>query len=278
MSTPKTLENSESRFAAVLGHAARLPGVRIHRDAYLRKALKPHCSAEQIANAVADSPAAAGISLKVLDKAAEASIALETTKVAALAAAAGLPGGFAMIGTVPADLAQSVAHMLRISQKLAYLYSWPELFGDAEDEPDDATQNVLVLFIGVMFGAGAAIEGVNKVAVLVGEQVALQLPKRALTHGVIYPVVKKVMGYLGVKLTKDTFAKGVAKFVPIAGAVLSGGLTLATFLPMAKRLKKHLAELEMARPVAAAPTGDPIDDSTDSILDDEPSDREPVGV
>jgi hypothetical protein len=51
-----------------------------------------------------------------------------TTKVAALSAAAGIPGGIALLGTISADLAQAPARVLRIAQKLAYLYSWPNLF------------------------------------------------------------------------------------------------------------------------------------------------------
>ena len=45
---------------------------------------------------------------------------------------------------------------------------------------------------------------------------------------------------LGYKLTKDSFAKGVGKLIPVLGGVLSGGLTYATFRPGAKRLQKTL--------------------------------------
>jgi len=61
-------------------------------------------------------------------------------------------------------------------------------------------------------------------------------------------VVKKVAGYVGVSMTKKVFASGVAKAIPIVGAVFSGSLTLATFLPMSKRLQKHLASLELTKP------------------------------
>lgn len=64
----------------------------------------------------------------------------------------------------------------------------------------------------------------------------------------IYPTVKKVAGYLGVSMTKKLFASGVAKAVPVVGAVFSGGLTLVTFLPMSKRLQKHLSSLELTKP------------------------------
>ena len=228
--------------------AAKLPGVRIDRAAYLRTALKRHCTEDQVERAIADGPAAAGIPLKIIAEAANTSIRYETSKVTGLSALAGVPGGFAMIGTVPADVAQYLGHMLRISQKLAYIYSWPDLFNGDDDEIDEATEGILTLFLGVMVGVQIAQGGVAKAAAMIAAQAAKKLPQQALTKGVIYPVVKKVAGYLGAQMTKKIFASGVAKAIPLVGSVLSGGLTLGTFLPMARKLQKHLASLELTKP------------------------------
>jgi len=236
----------ESTFTQALSVAVKLPGVRIDRRAYLRAALRRHCTRTQIEQAIATTPAAAGIPLEVITAVANTSIAFETSKAAGLSAAAGLPGGLVMIGTVPADAAQYIGHMLRIAQKLAYVYSWPDLFDG--DDLDEATAAILTLFVGAMIGVQAAQGGIASVSALIAAQIVKKLPQQALTKGAIYPVVKKVAGYLGVQMTKRLFASGIAKFVPVAGAVLSGGLTLATFLPMAKRLQKHLASLELTKP------------------------------
>lgn len=248
MNEGKASENPESRFSVALVGAARLPGVRVHREAYLRKALARYCSEDEIRIAVEETPAAAGIPVEVLDKAANDSIRYETAKVSALSAAAGLPGFMALPATVPADLAQYFGHMLRIAQKLAYLYSWPDLFSDDGDDVDDATMGVLTLFFGVMFGTQSANVAVGKVAEMMAKQVAKKLPQKALTKGVIYPVVKKVAAYIGAEMTKQTFAKSVSKAIPVVGAAISGTLTFATYRPMAKRLKRHLADSELAKP------------------------------
>jgi hypothetical protein len=248
MKQGKEVENPESRFFALLLAAAKLPGVRIHREAYLRSALARRCSEDDIRRAIEETPAAAGIPDEVLDKAANDSIRYETAKVSALSAAAGIPGVLALPATIPADLAQYVGHMLRIAQKLAYLYSWPELFSDEGDDVDDATKGVLTLFFGVMFGTQSANVAVGKIAGMMSEQVAKKLPQKALTKGVIYPIVKKVAAYLGAEMTKQTFAKSVSKAIPLVGAAVSGTLTFATYRPMAKRLKKHLADSELAKP------------------------------
>ena len=99
-----------------------------------------------------------------------------------------------------------------------------------------------------MFGANGATDAVTKISSQVAAAVAKKLPQKALTKGAVYPIVKKVAGYIGVKMTKDVFAKGVSKVIPIIGGVISGGVTLATYAPMCLKLKDYLAGLEVADP------------------------------
>ncbi|MEV6348011.1 hypothetical protein [Actinoplanes sp. NPDC051851] len=252
-------ESPESRFSVLLVGAAKLPGVHIKRSSYLKNALSRYCSEEEIGRAIEQSPAAAGIPLEILDKAANDSINYETAKVSAISAAAGIPGLVFMPATVPADFAQYFGHMLRIAQKLAYLYSWPDLFDNDGDDIDDATKNMLTLFLGVMLGAQWANAGVSTVAGLLAEQALKKLPRQALTKGAVYPLVKKVAGYLGKEMTKQIFARGVSKAIPVIGAVIAGGFTLATYYPMARRLKSHLASLEMTKPGPRIVDADVID-------------------
>ncbi|MDJ0316165.1 hypothetical protein [Arthrobacter antibioticus] len=151
--------------------------------AYLRTALKRHCTADQKARAIANSPAAAGIPLKVIAEVASNSIAYEASKVTGLSTLAGIPGGLAVLGTVPADLAQYMGHTLRIGQKLAYIYSWPDLFADEGEDIDEATESMLIRFVGVMFGVQIAQGGVARVAGMIATNVARRLPQQALTRG-----------------------------------------------------------------------------------------------
>lgn len=58
--------------------------------------------------------------------------------------------------------------------------------------------------------------------------------------------MKKVATILGFKMTKDVFAKGIGKIIPIIGGVVSGSLTFATYMPMAKKLQNYLSGLKPA--------------------------------
>jgi hypothetical protein len=237
-----------TKFEQTLRASAQMPGVRIPREAFLRSELKRFCSEEQVRRAIATTPADAGVPLSVVDQIAKSVIKYETGKVTAISAVAGIPGGLFAFGTVPADIAQYYGHVLRVVQKLAYIYSWPDLFDDNGDGMDSATASMLTLFIGVMFGVNAAQAGVAQVSALIAKQVAKKLPQQALTKGTIYPIVKKVATVLGVQMTKQIFAKSAAKIVPLVGAAVSGSLTFATFMPMSKRLQKHLASLPLTKP------------------------------
>ncbi len=232
-------------FETVLVEAAKLPMVKVDRELFLRKELRNRYNKEMVEKAVEYNPAYAGITVEDIDKIARSCIKSETTRVTAFSAAAGAPGGFAMIGTIPADLAQYFGHILRVLQQLIYLYGWQDLKLD-ENGLNEETKNILTLFVGVMFGVNGAVNGLNKLAGQVAKQVAKKLPQKALTKGVIYPIVKKVATLLGVQMTKEIFARGVSKAVPVVGAVVSGGLTFVTFKPMSEKLRKYLASCEVA--------------------------------
>jgi len=239
-------QDSEAEKYAIefLKKVVRIRGVRITRDEFLRQELrKLHMSDEAIASAVDSNPVLAGVSLTDLDKLADGIISFETNKSAAVSFAAGIPGGFAMLGTVPADLMQYYVHAFRIMQKLAYLYGWRELLSDM-DEVDDETIGVLAMFFGVMLGVGGAAQSLTTFA----RSVAMpafqkQLTKQALTKTSWYRAVKKTLQMIGVNLTKKAFTQGFSKVLPVIGGVVSSGLTFMSLQSQSSRLKKHLREL-----------------------------------
>lgn len=235
-------------FTSVIEGAAKLPLVHIDRKEFLTKNLSKMCTNTQLQKAINEGTLHADIPIATLDSLANAVINAETLKVTAISTAAGIPGGLAMAATIPADLVQFYGFIIRTAQELAYIYGWGEIFTESS-MLDEGTESQLILFIGVMSGVGAA----NKVvAKLFGEtamkSVAKKVAAKALTKTWYYPIVKKIAAMLGQKMVKSTFAKGVSKAVPVVGGAISGGMTLATFKPMANRLKKHLSNMAHMSP------------------------------
>lgn len=235
-------------FTSVIEGAAKLPLVHIDRTEFLTKNLSKLCTPAQLQKAITEGTLHANIPIEKLDKLAKSVINAETIKVTAVSTVAGIPGGFAMAASIPADMAQFYGHIIRVAQELAYIYGWDEIFTESSDL-DAGTESQLVLFIGVMSGVEAAKKALTK---LFGEtamqSVAKKIAAQALTKTWYYPIVKKIAAILGQRMTKDIFAKGVGKVIPILGGVISGGLTLATFKPMTHNLQKHLSEMAHMSP------------------------------
>lgn len=234
------MSNEVTIWNKVMGAALSMPGVKVDRDDFLKKELKNYCSPEQLNLAISSRPIN-GVSKEIIDRIANACINSHTTKVTTISAVAGIPGGFAMAGTIPADMAQYYWHVFVLAQKLAYLYGFPDL-RDENGNLTDTASDMLTLFVGVMMGASAANQAIKGLAKEFAKQVIKRLPQKALTKTMYYPIIKQIAKWIGVKLTKDTFAKGLGKVIPILGGVISGGLTLATFRPSAKRLQHKLQE------------------------------------
>ena len=222
----------------VMSTALAMPGVKVDRNQFLESILRRYCTEAQVKLAQSVSPLKI-ISRQDIDRIANSVISSHVKQVTVVSAAAGLPGGVALAATIPGDIAQYYYHVFVLSQKLAYLYGYPDLLDEDGNATDD-TINLLTLFTGVMMGAAIANNGIREVTKQLASTVVKRLPHKALTKGVIYPIVKKIAYMLGYKLTRESFSKGVGKLIPFVGAFVSGGLTYVTFRPGAKKLQKTL--------------------------------------
>ena len=228
----------------IIHRAIQVPGVKIDRAAFLRKELIKYYSEDTVAEAIRYNPARAGIPRSAIDTLAKNAIDYETNKVTALSALASLPGGIAAIGSVSADMVSYYAHILRIVQKLSYLYGFPE-FQLKEDSIDEETLNYILVFVGIMFGVQGASETANKIAAKVADNVARKLPQKALNKSVINPIFGKVLSKIGAKTSKQTVADLFASAVPLVGAAFSGGLTYVTFMPRCYKLRNTLRKYRL---------------------------------
>ena len=224
----------------VLTGALKLPGTKIDRNSFLTKELGKYYSGETISCVLENGLYASDIDKNILDKIAKSVINFHTNIATGISFGAGLPGGWWMAATIPADLAQFYAQIIIVAQKLAYIYGWDDF---TSENVSDEFLNILTIFIGIMSGVTTAEKAIKVAAETFAKHIAKKLPQQALTKYTVYNVIKKVAAFLGVKITKETFAKNIAKAVPILGGFVSGTITLVTFKRMAERLRKYLASL-----------------------------------
>lgn len=96
-----------------------------------------------------------------------------------------------------------------------------------------------------MAGANNALKAVAKA---LGSGVQKQLMKKALTKGTIYPVVKNIAKWFGVRMTKEVFAGFFKHAIPVIGGVIGGGLTYISFKPCCDKLKLSLQDTLLSNP------------------------------
>lgn len=223
---------------SIIENAVKLPGVKVDRKAFLCERFKGvHDDELQII--LRQGPVEAGIPEAKLRKMANKLINERTALSTGASFAAGLPGGLAMVATIPADIMQFYAVALRMAQEEAYLYGAEDLW-DGDELDSDKVMNQLVLYCGVMLGATSAAQAVRVMSSALAKQALKKIPQQALTKTFYYPIVKSIAKAFGVKMTKEVFAKGVSKTVPVIGGVVSGGITLFTLRPMGVRLANTL--------------------------------------
>lgn len=265
----------------VISTALKIPYVKVNRDSFLREQFKD-TDEERIRNIIQCGPVQAGCDQATLLKLAQHLVNQRTLASTGASFAAGLPGGMAMAVTIPADVVQFYGVALRMAQELAYLYGEGDLWKNGELD-DERVTNQLMLYCGVMLGVTGATQLVRLMSSALAKQALKKLPQKALTHGLVYPVVKSVAKFFGVRMTKNIFAKGISKAVPIIGGVVSGGMTLASMRPMGMRLVTALdeahftyTEVEMqedwavVREISEEESGEDMPDTIE-VLSQEPS-------
>ena len=229
--------SNESNFTyELIEKSLALPGIKVERNTFLLDVFKGKVKQSDISLLLEKGPIASGlISQKEVKKTAIMVANKRKLMCSGGSFLVGLPGGWALPATIPADLVQFFAFNLRLAQEIAYIYGYQDFWnGDVLNH--EKVEHELMLFLGVMFGIGGASQLTRLTAGNLSKQALKKLPQMALTKTWYYPLVKKIAGMIGVKLTKDTFAKGVSKAIPVMGGIISGGITYASMDKMSKRL------------------------------------------
>lgn len=230
---------SNNSFDSMLSNIIKVPGIKVNRQELLISEYSKYVDINDIPILLSRGPIAIGIDKNTVDKIAKKLIDKRVLFSSGASFMAGIPGGFAMAATIPADVMQFFGVSIRLAQELAYIYGFDDIW---EGNDDDEVKSQLTLYLGSMFGVTGASEAIRVLSSKLSAQALKKLPQQALTKGVIYPIVKSIAKFLGVKMTKDIFAKGVSKAIPIVGGIISGGITFASMKPMGNRLKETLSK------------------------------------
>lgn len=241
--------NGQIDIEDVIIKGLKTPGIKIDREDFLRAEFKTKYPKDVVEDLVEYNPAHAGISTQEVDKIANDVIQFERLCVSGISAALGTPGGVAVVATASADIIQYYGYMLRATQKLLYLYGFPEINMDEKGQKfDSQTINTLIMCMGVMYG----VNGANKALLIVSNGLAKGVSKKimnaALTKGVVYPVIKSIAKWFSVNMTKDMLSHIAEKSIPVVGGIIGGGVTYVTFKACCEKLQKSLQDTMLSNP------------------------------
>ena len=235
----EVVKSQDIDLGTIITGAIKIPGVKVDRKKFL---------AEIFANKTSDiqqildvGPIAAGVDEKTLKQMATKLILDRTTMSSITSFAMGIPGGLAMVATIPGDTLQFYGVALKLAQELTYLYGATDMWVNNEIN-EEMIRSQFILYCGVMFGVSGAVEGVRILSAQMAKTALKKLPQKALTKTFWYPIIKKIGTSVGVRITKKSFTAGVSKAVPVIGGVVSGVLTFVSMKPMAEKLLKTLED------------------------------------
>lgn len=245
----------------------RIPGIKVDREAFLRKEFANKFSSEVIEKAIQENPMKAKIKPEAIDKIADDVIKFEQLQVSGVSAALSAPGGWALLATIPADIAQYYGYLLKTMQKLLYLYGYPQLDLEYEGELlDSESMRILIACLGVMFGVGTANKLIHRLSNGLAKGLSKKFMRTAVTKTIWYPALKNICNFFGYSLTKEAFEAVIKKAVPVVGFVIGGTVTYFSFGPCCKKLQEQLKDTIFSNPDYVEPTDD-IDEDGDIVIE-----------
>lgn len=232
----ESVEISSTWAFKIVDMAMSLPGVKVRRNSFLLEELEDYCTSNDISieELLKLGPLQAGIPKTKVEEIAQKCISDENISASSKSAFAGLfsnPLAAAFWGT--ADIVNYFCHLIIVSQKIAFLYDWPDIF----DETDEGKQ-IILMFLGGAFDCNAAKNGIKLLARKIVENELTRIDKITFLFikPMFYKIIQQVAKYIGVSFSKQGLKNAVTKTVPIVGAVLSGGINYFMFRNDANRL------------------------------------------
>lgn len=183
-----------------IGAVAKLPIVRVDREAFLRK----HFGDSPYLDVILEQGPQVVYTPESLRRKADSIIKNSAAKSSAASFVAGFAGNPAlMVAAGGADLAQYFGFAINLSQQIAYLFGEDDLFENG-GQLSETAQIRIIAYLGAMFGAAGAAALVSQTSKTAGANIGKKVAAQALTKTAWYPLVKKVGALIGMKITKKT--------------------------------------------------------------------------
>lgn len=229
----------------------KLPTCKVDRNDFLIDSFSAYYPMDKVMELLETSPIKAQVPAELLDRVSRQAIKSETYKATGYSFLTGAsPAG--LLTAVPAataDMVQFLVHSLRLSQKLAYLYGWPEL------TEMEGGKKILTVFMGCMLGVDNAEATIEQLS----EELVKQYNRNndseefIVSTPLVITFVKNITEAMAVVLSKQAGKNIAGKALPLIGGFISGGLTYYLFKNAGEALQAALKKHPIVEPFAITP-------------------------
>ncbi len=241
--------DGEADIEDIIIAALRTPGSKVDREEFFRKVFEEKYGEETIALAIKKNPLKASISMIEIDEIANEVIKTERNFVAGISATLGTQGGIGLIAAVPADIIQYHVYLLRIAQKMLYLYGFPEInVTEKNNTFDEATINLFTICLGIMNEVEGTVAAIKVIAKAQYNGAKKRAMKKLLTEGVIDKEADDAAEWFEERMAKSFITSAAKAMVPIVSSVICGSSTFASFEICADNLREVLKDTMLSNP------------------------------
>lgn len=229
---------------SVLRWGLKLPFSKVDRERYLRRVFSKHVADEaQMTVLLVERPSAV-LSDCLIEEVVRKEIhrhALWVTLVSLVCAIP--PDGWLMWVLILVDFVQFQVFVFIILQKMLYIYGCKDLHVQ-DSLKEERSLDVMMLMISVVMIGKSQVRRLAKSAFgLAVKQVIQRFAARLMTRLVVLNFLRQMAKWFGIVLTKEMVISGLSMIVPLICALISGLISLWLFMPMVKKLHRHLREL-----------------------------------
>ena len=229
-------------YDSAMKRALCIPFVKVDKNRYLRRKLKNRLTDEELELVLNERPLSV-LPMEEVKRMAKTEVRKHALIVTLLSTLSAVPqSGWLMWLGIAFDFIQFQVFVFVIMQKLLYLYGCKNLSSDNKNLSGSA-EWILLLISTIMIGKHQVMRLAKSAAGMAVKQAIQRFAVRMLTKLMVFNVLRQCAKWFGIVLTKDMLVQGVSLMVPILCAIISGLISLWLFMPMTKRLQRHLTHL-----------------------------------
>lgn len=238
----KAFSTAMAAYDSAMKRALCIPFVKVDKNRYLRRKLKNRLTDEELELVLNERPLSV-LPMEEVKRMAKTEVRKHALIVTLLSTLSAVPqSGWLMWLGIAFDFIQFQVFVFVIMQKLLYLYGCKNLSSDNKNLSGSA-EWILLLISTIMIGKHQVMRLAKSAAGMAVKQAIQRFAVRMLTKLMVFNVLRQCAKWFGIVLTKDMLVQGVSLMVPILCAIISGLISLWLFMPMTKRLQRHLTHL-----------------------------------